>query len=255
MAKKWYQSVGVRAAIILAAGGIIGTGINTGIKTWYARSELKQNNENYKKEIENKNTLIVALTQQNSQKYSEIQRLETQLIPFKTIAIEKFTGSEQEALLKLANKLQELEKYIDPLKKPLASATAKVEIVIKTDKHNPNARYGAGGYLAFFKNGQSLLMTAALYADTYPYAEGEVLYKLDLQMDAENSAVGKPIEILQTSDLIQIYFHPHPIPENSQVVKGKASVVINGNERVEFEILPQQMQGNNIFIRDVKINF
>ena len=99
------------------------------------------------------------------------------------------------------------------------------------------------------------MTTIAQYADTYPHAEGEVLYKLDLQMDAENSAVGKPIEILQTSDLIQIMFHPHPIPENSQVVKGKASVVINGNERVEFKILPQQMQGKNILISDVKNKF
>jgi predicted RNase H-like nuclease (RuvC/YqgF family) len=243
MAKKWYQSVRVRATFILGASSII----VAGMYILHARSELKQKNENYEKEIKIKNTLIV-------EKDSEIQRLETQLIPFKTIAIEKFTGTEQEALLKLANKLQELEKHIDPLKKPLASATAKIEIIIKTDKHI-NARYGAGGYLAFCKNGQFLLMTIAQYADTYPHAEGEVLYKLDLQMDAENSAVGKPIEILQTSDLIQIMFHPHPIPENSQVVKGKASVVINGNERFEFEILPQQMQGKNIFIRDVKINF
>ena len=64
----------------------------------------------------------------------------------------------------------------------------------------------------------------------------------------------KSLTITQTrSDIIQIMFHP--IPENSQVVKGIASFVINGNERAEFKILPQQMQGKNIFIGDVKINF
>ena len=247
MAKRWYQSVGVRAAFILAVGGIIVTGINT----WHARSELKQKNENYEKEIKTKNSLIV-------EKDSEIQRLETQLIPFKTIAIEKFTGSEQEALRKLANKLQELEKYIDPLRKPLASATAKVEVVIKTDKQISGVRYtgdAAYGVLAFLKNGQQLLTTIAPYTYAHQYAEGEVLYKLDLQMHAENSAVGKPIEILQTPDWIQIMFQPFVVPENSYVVKGRASVVINGNERAEFKILPQQMQGKNILISDVKNKF
>lgn len=244
MANKWYQSVGVIAAIIVTAGGIIVAVMNI----WHARSELKQINENYEKEIKIKNTLII-------EKNSEIQRLEMQLIPFKTIAIEKFTGSEQEALLKLANKLQELEKYIDPLKKPLASATAKVEIVIKADIQISGTRYNVGGYLAFVKNGQSLLMTTAQYTDAYAHAEGEVLYKLDLQMSAENSAVGKPIEILQTPDLIQIMFPPFVVPENSQVVKGTASVVINGNERAEFKILPQQMQGKYILIGDVKNKF
>ena len=44
-----------------------------------------------------------------SKKDSEIQKLETQLIPFRTIALEKYAGSEQEALNKLAKQLASLE--------------------------------------------------------------------------------------------------------------------------------------------------
>ncbi|MHC5061755.1 MAG: hypothetical protein ACYTFK_11805, partial [Planctomycetota bacterium] len=52
---------------------------------------------------------------------------------------------------------------------------------------------------------------------------------------------------------IQIQFIK--IPENSSVLKGNASIVINGDLRLDFEILPQQMQGENIIIRDIKNKF
>lgn len=81
MAKKWYQYVGVKAAIIIAVGSIIVAGMNI----WHDRSEIKQNNEEYRNEIKNKNNLIDELNQQLSQKNSEIQRLETQLVPYKIV--------------------------------------------------------------------------------------------------------------------------------------------------------------------------
>lgn len=242
MAKKWCQPVGIRAALIIVVGSIIVAGINI----WHERSGLKIDNEKYKNENSE-------LRQQISQKNSEIQRLETQLTPFKTIAIEKYTGSEQEALRKLANELQELKNFVDPLKKPIASATAQVEVNIKSDEQVSVRYMDAGGYLAFVKNSQSLLLTSNTQSDARQNGKGEVVYDGDFQMRADHSSVGKPIEILQTSDAIQIGFNK--IPENSQVVKGKASVVINGDVRYEFEILPQQMQGDKIFIRDIKNKF
>lgn len=49
-------------------------------------------------------------------KTAEIQRLETQLTPFKTFALEKYTGSEQERMQKLAERIQELEELASPRK-------------------------------------------------------------------------------------------------------------------------------------------
>lgn len=48
------------------------------------------------------------LENERSQKISEIQRLETQLTPFKTIALEKFTGDENQRLQKLAQEIRTL---------------------------------------------------------------------------------------------------------------------------------------------------
>lgn len=63
-----------------------------------------------KRQIDNSNTEI-------SKKDSEIQRLETQLTPFRTIALEKYTGSEQEALNKLTKQLESLEDKTNILEK------------------------------------------------------------------------------------------------------------------------------------------
>ena len=117
MKKQWHQYVGIRAAIIMAIGGII----VAGMYIWNNRSELKQSNNNYKDEIKNKNDLISDIQQQLSQKNSEIQRLETQLTPFRTIALEKYTGSEQEALEKLAQNLKIIESKTAALEKQLTS--------------------------------------------------------------------------------------------------------------------------------------
>ncbi len=144
--KKWYQYVGVQAAFILAIGGIIVAGMNI----YNNRSKLVQDNQQYE-------TDIADLKEGLRNKDSEIQRLETQLTPFKTIALEKYTGSEQERLQKLAERIQELE---NPLKKTIASATAHVEVTIKSDEEVSTRYMGAGGLLSFVKNRQSLLLTS-----------------------------------------------------------------------------------------------
>lgn len=237
--KKWYQYVGVQAAFIIAIGGIIAAGMNT----CHNRSKLVQDNQQYKKDIAD-------LKEGLRNKDSEIQRLETQLTPFKTIALEKYTGSEQERLHKLAERIQELE---NPLKKTIASATAHVEVIIKSDEEVSTRYMAQGGLLSFVKNRQSLLLTSDTQSEAKQTGKGEVIYKGVFHMQADHSAVGEPIEMLQTSDIIQIMFRK--IPENSQVMGGRASVVINGDTRFEFEILPQQMRRNNIIIRDIKNKF
>ena len=63
---------------------------------------------------------VANLEGENDKKASEIQRLETLLVPFKTIALEKYTGSEQEAVQKLAKELSDLKNKADKIEERLA---------------------------------------------------------------------------------------------------------------------------------------
>ena len=59
--------------------------------------------------IPNLKDKINSLKEDISTKNSQIQLLETKLVPFKIFALKEYTGSEQEALTKLANNLNKLE--------------------------------------------------------------------------------------------------------------------------------------------------
>ena len=237
--KNFFKSVGVKSATI----GAIALIVVAGMHIFNSRSTLSKDNQNYK-------TTIAHLESQIVEKNNIVQRIETQLTPFKTIALEKYTGTEQERLTKLSERIQELE---NPLKKPIASAEAQVKVTIKSDE-KVNARYlNVGGFLGFVSNHQFLLLTSDTQSNAEQTGKDEVIYKGVFHMQTDHSIIGKPIEALQTSDIIQIMFKK--IPENSQVIEGKAIVVLNGDTRFEFEILPQQMQGKNIIIRDIKNKF
>ena len=89
--QRFYSKASVQVAIVSTIGLIVITLITIS----HQRSELKRNNDKMKEEIK--------------EKTAEIQRLETLLTPFRTIALEKYAGPEREALLKLAAKIQSLE--------------------------------------------------------------------------------------------------------------------------------------------------
>lgn len=76
----------------------------------------------------------VELNQKLTDKTADVQRLETQLAPFKTIALERYTGPENEALAKLASQIQLLQDLdaqktvkIESLQKELDKTSAQAE--------------------------------------------------------------------------------------------------------------------------------
>ncbi|HUT54840.1 MAG TPA: hypothetical protein VM658_15720 [bacterium] len=95
MSQKFYQKASVQAAMIAAVGVIIVAIISIA----YDRSKLKEDNSRLKRENDNKT--------------AEIQRLETLLTPFRTIALERYSLPEVQALGKLAEQigvLQEMDR-------------------------------------------------------------------------------------------------------------------------------------------------
>jgi hypothetical protein len=101
MGKIKFDSVGVQAALIIVIGTIIVASINI----VNSRSALYQENEALKQKVGEQKDEIESLGNEKEKQTSEIQRLETILTPFRTIALEKYTGSEKEVLKKLRNDL------------------------------------------------------------------------------------------------------------------------------------------------------
>jgi hypothetical protein len=91
MPQKWYNKASVQTAIISGVFFLIGIAI----PHFFQVPTLKDK--------------IIRLEKENKDKDAEIQRIETQLVPFKTLALERFTGDESERLQKLAQEIETLQ--------------------------------------------------------------------------------------------------------------------------------------------------
>lgn len=95
MAQKWYQKASVQVAIVTTIGVVIITFITIGFPLLVETPKLKEENLQLKQNIQEKTI--------------EVQRLENLLTPFKTIALERYTGSESDVLKKLAEQIIKLQ--------------------------------------------------------------------------------------------------------------------------------------------------
>jgi len=99
---KWYRKAAVQGAFVAAAALIIVALIPIALQV----PRLRDDNRALERSIAEKN--------------AQLQRLDAQLAPFKTIALERYTGPEAEALAKLASQVELLQR-LD------AEKTAKIE--------------------------------------------------------------------------------------------------------------------------------
>lgn len=76
MAQKWYEKATVQGAMVAGVSLLLVAGINI----WNERSRLKQDNQNYIRELAQKDNRIESLER-------EIQQLETQLVPLKIASL------------------------------------------------------------------------------------------------------------------------------------------------------------------------
>lgn len=142
---------------------------------------------------------------------------------------------------------------IAPYKQKIRTATATVEVTILS-KEKVNTTYmGSGGYIAFGKNNQPLLIMSSTTCTAIQTGEGKVIYRAIFNMDAKDKAVGKPVYFIKDSDYIQIEFVP--MPEKSTVLSGEAICTFNNNVRIEIAILPQETKEKKIFVYDLKDAF
>ncbi|MEN6578857.1 MAG: hypothetical protein ABFD90_21115 [Phycisphaerales bacterium] len=98
MAQKFHQKASVQVAIVAGVVAIIVATMNIG----FNYCDVKTQN----RILEDENKSLKGTT---AKAMADIQRLETLLTPFRTIALEKFTGDEKEALRKFADQIARLQ--------------------------------------------------------------------------------------------------------------------------------------------------
>lgn len=97
MTHKFWHKETVQVAIVSATAVLLASVLPTLLQL----PALRKQNQNLRDEVQTKT--------------SEIQRLNILLTPFKTIALERYTGNETEALAKLGLKLQDLQAGLETL--------------------------------------------------------------------------------------------------------------------------------------------
>ena len=107
-----------------------------------------------------------------------------------------------------------------------------------------------GGYLAFVKGQNALLVVSSTSCFGRQIGNDRVLYRGVFELDTTSDATQKPVLFLKDAEFVQISFAP--MPENMQVVDGKAIFTVNNTVRVELQIPNQKMSKNFIIVPDIR---
>jgi|GEM_PF-1491073 len=137
-----------------------------------------------------------------------------------------------------------------PTKKPINTCETTVELVVESDSQTNTHFMDRGGYLAFCVNDSALLVVASTDSWGRSLAQKEYMYRGIFKMDATDSAVGKPVDMLLGTQYIQVEFSH--IPKEYNLVRGKAVCVFNSEVRLELPIPPQKSDDGKVFIREIE---
>lgn len=190
------------------------------------------------------------LQQENASLRRENTSLQETVAPLLKQAAKEFPGQEINVSLK---RLIERLEADSPVKKPIASATATIEVIIQSEKNENSDNMGAGAFFAFGKGTEALLLMSSTASRVYPTQKGQLAYRSVVAMDASDGAVGKPIGFLSAADYLQVQFAL--IPEGQIVLGGKIICTFNGSFRVEASIPRQVMHKNFIKAENPKAAF
>lgn len=140
-----------------------------------------------------------------------------------------------------------LVEAVAPFRAPIRSASATVEVFIRTDEPYDNFYMDRGGYLAFGKGNTALLTAGANESLGKQQGGSRALFRGVFEMDATDAAVGQSVASLRNAEFIQIEFLP--MPKDSHVLNGRAVVTVNSAVRIEVDVPEQQIKDGKIFVR------
>ena len=138
---------------------------------------------------------------------------------------------------------------LNPHNQPVRTGTATVEVTIESNEQI-NAHYmDQGGYLAFVRGTETLMVMASLDCFARQTGNGRIVWRGVFNLDANDSSVGKPVRFLQQAEYVQIGFRP--MPAKSAVKDGKAVITLNSAVRLELPISEQQMPADFMIVKNI----
>lgn len=141
------------------------------------------------------------------------------------------------------------EERLNPNRQPIRIGSATVEVLIESDEQINTHYADTGGYLAFGKGTDGLMLLSSFDCFARQTGRHEVMYRGVFALDATDASVGQPVAYLRDTEFVQIGFGP--IPRDSRVKGGKALVTINSAVQIEIPIPAQTMDGDRIMVRDL----
>jgi Flp pilus assembly protein protease CpaA len=137
----------------------------------------------------------------------------------------------------------------NPYMKPILTGTSEVKVILASEEQ-VNAHYiDQGGYLAFGRYGQPILLMSSIDCFAQQTGKDEVIWKGIFNLDASDNSINKPISYLANAQIVQIGFAP--MPKEAKVKGGVAIITINNSIRIELKIPEQDITNGLIIIGDL----
>jgi hypothetical protein len=177
----------------------------------------------------------------------------------KISGLEVHLGERQKEIAELKSESTELRSQttalsskaegLDPLRQTIKTASATVEVIIASSEAKNDHYMDSGGYLAFGKGEEALMILNSM--DCFAFQQGleRVLYRGVFNLDATSPIVGKSIGILKGAEYLQIGFKP--MPPKQRILGGRAVVTVNSTVRLEFDVPPQEMSSDFVLVRPI----
>ena len=135
--------------------------------------------------------------------------------------------------------------------KPIVTATATVEIIIRSEEQVNARQLNMGAVLAFGKGTEALLTLSSKESHAKQMGKSEVRYSSELDMKVTDKAFKQPLSLLQQVEYAKLRFDI--IPPNSQVLSGTVVCIFNNNIPIELSVPSQKMREKLIAIPNIDI--
>lgn len=146
----------------------------------------------------------------------------------------------RQELATMTDSLKQVVERLDrgaPTRQPLQSASASLEIVVRSLRQVKAHDLGCPSRLSLRQGQEALLELAAPDCFLEQMGEGRLAWRATLQLDPSHAGAGRPVEALAKADRLEAAIEL--IEPGSRVLEGKVVFTLNSAVRFEVPIPPQ----------------